>query len=367
MEPILQSVFHINVQLNSRRFDRPQEMARDVVLRWLEAENIVIPKKGRKGGGFKAKKVYPVEVVSDGNYWAMHCEQPASNNGYPMCHIEVVLDMAGKDHRFETRLASAWPQDTKENLIRIPSFVEDIGSEVGLVDAGIPLNYGGIRIHEPNEVQKLKEYIFDMDRRLPIIVVSEESAPNAEEGMTALSVPLLASRLHGVAHTFRLSPSGSKMFTDMVTKKWSVFNGYVRCYRRGIKMSNLDELWLHHLAGFNTVSNFQGTGSGAFVHFLTQKAYEQSLEILPDRKGVPSFGEIKDRILEQRTKKLSLAPDVHERFRNFEMEKRRLLGLALAWQEKALQLQRRAAKKDGANSSHAPVRSVEVKGSSLNI
>lgn len=81
---------------------------------------------------------------------------------------------------------------------------------------------GARTIENPEDVHQLVRLAYDIDRRLPLIVISDP---------TAVDPAALARELYGVAHVFSITPDMSFALSDAVGKDWSVYGGAIRTYR----------------------------------------------------------------------------------------------------------------------------------------
>ena len=117
-------------------------------------------------------------------------------------------------------------QPTRQNLV--PQILNKLSAEAD----GVELN----QIIHPLEFEDcniLIDLLYDGNRRLPVLVISED-----EYGRVLIQPNLAARHLSGTVHIFHLKPKISWLLTKEVGKKISVFNGAARLYLPGLTVEN---------------------------------------------------------------------------------------------------------------------------------
>lgn len=117
------------------------------------------------------------------------------------------------------------------------------------------------------DVADLVELLYREDRRLPVVVLTED-----ENGRTELIPDALARRVGGAAHIVNMTADATWELTRLVGKRMSVFSGAVRLYQPGL--SELDEdpfdhpLWLRGSQARDGLMRQLANRvlSGAFLH-----------------------------------------------------------------------------------------------------
>ena len=99
-------------------------------------------------------------------------------------------------------------------------------------------------------IERLKKLIFSKDRQLPVVLITQPDWRKWEFSQKApeylVSPEALGKKLIGYAHVIALPFSEAFKWTETLGKAWSVFDGAIRIYRKGINLDE-DDLSVHPL------------------------------------------------------------------------------------------------------------------------
>ncbi len=125
----------------------------------------------------------------------------------------------------------------------VPRFVRQWAQEMDCRDGGERLSAQAHPVRTAAELDNLLDLLENAKRLLPVLVVTPYSNANPETS-AATDPAQLASRLAGMAHVVFLSEAMTYALSDEYGKQGSVFNGAVRCYLPGFRVTDAQT---HHL------------------------------------------------------------------------------------------------------------------------
>ncbi|MGC1301788.1 MAG: hypothetical protein WA840_05380 [Caulobacteraceae bacterium] len=231
---------------------------------------------------------------------------------------------------------------------------------------------------EPTErggAEELAALLYDEERRLPVVVLSE-----GDDGTTQLPPDLLARRIAGAAHIVHLTHEATWELTRLIGKRMSVFNGAVRLYQPGL--SEMDEdpfahpLWLRHalaenllfrqLAGRALSAAFLDRSEGAFPRYAAVREASMRLSHQSGARGSDPSREGMDAALrqaveaaEERDEWHSLALEEQERRIDAEKDVERLKLEIARLEAKSEALEYNLSQQQGAPIAPTPLRHLE--------
>jgi uncharacterized small protein (DUF1192 family) len=180
--------------------------------------------------------------AADGSIWVGRLDYPDPQ--YPRVWVTEFFaqKQIGQLTRFGSQLTcvirgESAPYDvTRPNIV--PRVLESLSAEAD----GWELSETPTRL-EKSEIDSLVSLLYQPERRLPVVLVSED-----EVGNTRIAAKTLGRQCAGAAHLVFLSNEASWELTRAIGKRMSVFLGAVRLYMPGLTDDNEDPfqhpLWL---------------------------------------------------------------------------------------------------------------------------
>jgi hypothetical protein len=204
----------------------------ELCLDWMERRSeITLPKEAREGRTFDVTDVMganPTKAVRvnavDGSIWAARLDFPDPN--YPRTWVSEFFSERRIGHlsRFGAQLTCVVRGESPNYDITRPNVVRRVLETLSAEADGWPLADVVPRL-DKDEVSSFEQLLYDQNRRLPVIAISE-----FEEGKCRIEPSVLARQVAGAAHIVHLSSEASWELTRSIGKRMSVFNGAVRLY-----------------------------------------------------------------------------------------------------------------------------------------
>lgn len=165
---------------------------------------------------FCIKASHPDKTVP-GRFWTIEAEI-LENDGKVLLGVKV---------SYSTPVS----QDVEEDIFSIPIFVRKIYENNGMKDVR---RIGHVWEITGENVEQLYDFLQDKNRKLPVVVITQNTDVEEKEGQCLegylINGERLASKISMIAHVVFLSGLASNMWNEKVGKKWGVYNGAVRTY-----------------------------------------------------------------------------------------------------------------------------------------
>lgn len=214
--------------------------ARQIVLDWirnhrrlgalLPSTSQAVPEFAVEEGGLVLQAVRL--ELENADIWAARFQHPDDNVPGRTWTVETNVALVGDKAIFGYRMsASSLPGVDAPIQFSKPGVVRDITDQMGLRDAGRLLDGTVFSVTSSPEVDALHALVFNPERSLPVLVVSE--LPRRWFGETdqfLIDCDALAKKLRFVAHVVRLSFAMGYEWQEQVGDLWSVYGGAARLY-----------------------------------------------------------------------------------------------------------------------------------------
>jgi hypothetical protein len=181
-------------------------------------------------------------TASDGSIWAARSDYPDPE--FPRIWVTEFFVEKRQNHlaRFGAQLTCVVRGESPGYEITRPTAVRRVLEDLSAEADGWQLSEAPSQL-PIEDISSLVDLLYQPDRRLPVVVISEDAA-----GGTQISNNSLGRHCAGAAHLFYLSAECSWALTRVVGKRMSVFNGAARLYMPGLTEENEDPyrhpLWL---------------------------------------------------------------------------------------------------------------------------
>lgn len=226
------------------------EQCIELSLKWMEPRaEVKLSADAWRGNNFDVTEVLganPAKAVridaSDGAIWAARLDWPDPK--YPRTWVSEFFAERRKGalSRFGAQLTCVIRGECPDFDISRPTVVRHVLEKMSADGDGWSLMDTATKL-EKTDISSLEELLYDRNRRLPIIAISEE-----ETGACRISPNAIAREVGGAAHVFHIASEVSWELTRAIGKRMSVFNGAVRLYLPGLTEENEDPfqhpLWL---------------------------------------------------------------------------------------------------------------------------
>jgi hypothetical protein len=234
------------------------EMSIELCLKWMQPRTKVpLPTSAWQGEAFDVSDILganPSRAVrinaADGSLWASRLDFPDPDHPRTWISEFFVERKSGELSRFGAQLTCVVRGDSPEYEITRPTVARHVIEKLSAEADGRQLMEVATQVAR-GDVDDLVGLIYEPDRRLPVIAISE-----TEAAATLLSPDALARQVAGAAHVFHLSNEASWELTKAVGKRMSTFKGAVRLYFQGLSEDREDPfqhpLWLYReTSGFD--------------------------------------------------------------------------------------------------------------------
>lgn len=278
-------------------------IAKDQVLRWAQNRAGTLPSVAWDHGSFTMDDVpgRPAEAIvleEEGLIcWAFRLDDPDKTVPGRTWTNEVIVALRGDQASFGFRQSVATLADDVDFLPSVPGLVRQIAENPGLIRHGLPLRETAIVVDSASEVEEMVGIIEDEERRRPVCVISLPQ-DQTDPSTAILDCSRIAQKCIGTAHIFILTSPGSYFLTKYVGRDFSVFNGAVRTYRKGLSFIE-DDPRRHPLAMPIAIENWNEVGCKEFEDFLISQAANQSVANNLDQINFLRFSWIRRKIAEQ--------------------------------------------------------------------
>lgn len=288
------------------------EQARHVILNWIRSHRSLgslvpetvetVPEFEVDHGGLLVQAVH-LDISEEADIWAARFQHPDDEVPGRTWTVEANVARVGGQAVFGYRMsATSVPGVDAPIMFSKPCFLRDLTHDMRLMDVNVPLNGQTAAVTTPEEVKLLHRLVFDPERTLPVIVVSE--LPRrfyGEADQYVLDTFMLAKRLRFAAHVIRLSYQMSFEWQEMAGDNMAVYGGAVRVFWPGARRDEEDHgrhpffLPLRVLQW--TTPDARGCGVDVFVRGLEKRCWRNQLT--PEYKGrFASFLEVRSRYIE---------------------------------------------------------------------
>lgn len=236
---------------------------------------------------------FGVAVSADGSTWVAKMEKPDRSVPQRTWMTETsVVSIAGAAYVVVRNTCTA-PAEQNELPRSVPRFVKRIAEIVGLFDADEPLEREHWTISSSEDVADLRALVTDPTRFLPVVLVTEPYALDAES---------LAKRMYGVAHVVSLPDRFSHEWLLAIGKPFNAFLGAVRTYNPGLDPETSDP-YDHPLALRERIRTFATdglSGADAFANLLIERAHANNATRITLDPRAMRYSEVRAEALEAR-------------------------------------------------------------------
>ena len=167
-----------------------------------------------------------VTIETDGEHtWSVRFDDRRSMESGAIWRVEATL-LAHPVQAISLRLLQVRRSEDAPPPVAsgVPHVVASIAKDVGLQDAGVPLQESALGFKGESDGPRLSRLLLNPHRAQPIIVIS---------GPTDASADRLAKRLVGVAHVAIIDNAVSNYLVRVFGRDLSVYGSAVRLYRPG--------------------------------------------------------------------------------------------------------------------------------------
>ena len=248
-----------------------------LIYEWVKqnaADKIWLPELPRTFGGSDAKSGKSVAAIyePEGHFFTLRYSVSGQDGARE--NTEVELRPYHQRIAFAVRATTYLPSGiTRKPSPALPGFILPIIRKVELND-GVPILSRPWPISE-NTVDSLVEAISSVERKLPIVAISQARNPWIGVDGYAIDSWRCASALAGVAHVATIPWEVTFPLSERMGSEWSCYNGAVRIYWPGGIEFYLDDPYQHPLYTLKVINEliFDGT----FIDYLKQLIWENHL------------------------------------------------------------------------------------------
>lgn len=278
-QPLQQQVSKVVASFAEAASDQLLERARKEALIWIAKRAGHLPTQAWSGKSFEVDAAgspasavclpgqhYWVARLNDpdkkvpGRIWSTEITIASNGNSSTMLGVRLMVSSRGKGAEFEPS---------------IPGIVRKLSQVTTLSQDGILLSDAPWIIDSYDALKVLAELIQNQQRIKPVYVISlEKHMIDPREAV--IDVNALTRKCLGIAHVVIINHNYTFVLSDLLGKKYSVFNGAVRTYLPGFAIGETfpEE---HPVALKNTIQNWGANGHHDFTRFLIKKAADNSL------------------------------------------------------------------------------------------
>lgn len=185
----------------------------------------------------KNRTGYDVSIIykPEEPYFCLKASHPDSSIPGRIWTIEAEIIVIDEKVLFGVKLSYSTPvnSNTGDAGFSMPTFVSQIAKQNGIVDVR-RLSADVWDIKDGNELEQLYDFIQNTDRKMPVIVITEnESIDNIGWQYTKgylVNAEMLAKQTASLAHIVRIPCNIIDEWNAVTGKKWGVYGGAVRTY-----------------------------------------------------------------------------------------------------------------------------------------
>jgi hypothetical protein len=219
-------------------------------LEWMaERARTALPREAWDGETFDVTDILGANPTkgarinaTDGALWVGRLDFPDPQ--YPRVWVTEFFaqKQIGQLTRFGSQLTCVLRGDSAPYDVSRPNIVSRVLETLSAEADGRELSETPDKLIE-HDIDSLVTLLYQPERRLPVVLVSEN-----EDGNTRIAAKALGRQCAGAAHLIYLSNEASWELTRAIGKRMSVFQGAVRLYMPGLTDDNEDPyqhpLWL---------------------------------------------------------------------------------------------------------------------------
>lgn len=163
--------------------------------------------------------------------------------------IEAEIIVVNEKVLFGVKLSYSTPINSCAGLtgFSMPKFVGYIASHNGIKDVR-QLGIDVWDIENEDDIEELYDLIQDINRRMPVVVITESDECQSIGGQYTkgylINAELLAKNMGSIAHIVRISNDIIDKWYAVTGKNWGVFGGAIRTYFSGANFGEDD--YMHH-------------------------------------------------------------------------------------------------------------------------
>ena len=332
-QPVTQMVYQLSAFLVRSEKDNLNNLIRQAsakIMDWVQEKYPgEIPRKAWEMQSALADRVpgQKVECVAipDEGKWTVRLEQPDASilGRSPVAGrfwtTDISLSKEDGRIRLGTRVVCASPPDRNDDIfLTRPRFIKDLVSSMG-IESGIPLAGKPYITGTHFKVDQLVDLLNDVERTIPVVVISEPDWENRVDGLekssdNELDGDGLALKLVGYAHVVLLPLKESGSLAEKLGSSWTGTGGAVRTYLPGMDPEK-DPDWVHTLTDFQRILAWPADESGksgvaAFEDALVREIQEANTKARIRWTGHPFVPELK--LLENRKKQAVISKAIRD-------------------------------------------------------
>lgn len=306
--PRVRSVMQMMLQTSSSSSEG-RALAINMVLEWAASKwPGLIPNVALHGADFEhdqpGLKLAAINLPDSG-VWGFAVEHLDTDAGHSRTWVTEAVVAELKDSDL-LAVRSQFSSTTVENApATSPRFVRGWVERLGLIDAGYPIQLSPHLVNSFEDVERLLKLLYDPDRRLPVVVVSELS----ENGQYPVDYLRLIHRAAALAHVVLLSAQVSYPLSNRLGKQFSVYNGAVRTYMPGFGQP--DDRQVHPNVLAPRIADWEegeAKGAAAFLEFLVTQLHRYSVNTQQKLEQHPGLATLRrqkaERVWQQRAAEL---------------------------------------------------------------
>ena len=299
--PLVRPIVTVTAQLSGVDKTQSARIAREQILKWLQARVGKLPPEAWDGDDFEhmtpGRFSAGVRIeLPDGEYWSVRCDDPDKLVAGRTWTTEAAVARRGDVASFGARLVMATSEADPKYVSSVPGIVRQLCDGPGLVRNGRSLSSQPLIVDTDESLDQLVSLITDPRRRNPVFVASLDEA-EVDSATAAIDAHNLATRCLGIGHVAVLAGQQAFGLSDIFGKSLSVFRRAVRTYQPGMTLD--DDPFRHPLALPHQIETWSGGGSEQFTNMLIETAARNSIFATDEVSDLPPFTKVKQVALQQ--------------------------------------------------------------------
>ena len=294
VHPISQAIVQIDEADAASAF----EHARSIALKWM-AQKVgqKLPDGAWAGESFHqhqtgAQPAEAIAIAKDGyKFWAAKCDDADKRIAKQVWTTEITLGLDHAKLLFGTRLLCSSRKERITSGPSIPRCVSAVISELRVLLDGRQISVDPWLIDSTDRVSELVSLLKDSKRRHTTFVFSLP-ATYSDSSTVYTEATNVAKRLAGTAHIAIITEPMTFILTEMIGKRFSVFNESVRTYRAGFDLLN-DESFDHPIATRRWISERNVSKPQSFENILVGQTLRHSISDPTFNQDLPRFSQFR--------------------------------------------------------------------------
>lgn len=244
-----------------------------VIYNWIRNKfvNLQVPDNIRSYE--KNRMGYEISVIykPEEPYFCMKVSHPDSSIPGRIWTTEAEIIVVDEKVLFGVKLSYSTPinNDACSVEFSMPSFVVNIAKQNGIIDVR-KLEAEAWSIEDEKSLEHLYDLIQNVDRKMPVIVITEnDNCENIGGQYTKgylVDADLLAREIASLAHVVRIPCNMVDKWNEVTGKKWGVYGGAIRTYFPGANFAE-DDYMRHPLSVANRImaSNYMDKMGNEYI------------------------------------------------------------------------------------------------------